>query len=575
MKKICIGITTFLIGISSVCAISNNFTIDSSHLSLSNNNIKENLVLGNFNESYSLSHSISTNNSKIEEEITELTKKTTYLLLGDFNNKDESCEEYYKRHQDYLNMGAYQTFPRDENTDSGYDESIANYKYAFISEFAVPSMFLQFNKLGILYNNYGDIRITINDNFIISSVLLPKVKMKEENAEDPRKYDTIETNLVITYYFLKIGDEYKLAYLYGETTEQMNNYFTELENTETKSTMQVAPSYDTNLKEVYDYSRLEAMTEDEINNIYNLNKDNIVVLNSYYNNYAVASGNGFFINNGLVITTWNFIERSLIEAQYITIKDNTGTSYEIEGIVTANPQTDIAVIKLKNKTDSQVKLGDAEVLQIEDPVISISSKTGIGLTVQKGIVVANDGYIQSSIPLSVADEGSPLLDKNGNVIGMNTSKQVNTSISLAVNVEVLKEVQNKFNNIDFSSIEAISFDKLKEQFYYVKYTDELVINNISSNKWKEYSKIGNIEENIKLELIKASYKDGVISLRYQNGISNYISSMQMASAFKEQLISEGFTEVLSGSKKCIYENSKYQVIIMDEFDYLIIIMVRL
>jgi len=71
-------------------------------------------------------------------------------------------------------------------------------------------------------------------------------------------------------------------------------------------------------------------------------------------------------------------------------------------------------------------------IKVEDPAIVISSKTSVGLTLQKGIVVANDGYIQSAIPLVTTDEGSPLFDQNGNVIGMNTAKQVNSSISLAI-----------------------------------------------------------------------------------------------------------------------------------------------
>lgn len=574
MKKFFIVVCFLLTGMFSVYALSDSFSINSSKLSFSTND-KNNSILDNFNDSYELSHSVSSGNVEVEKEITELSKKMTYLLLGDFNNKDESSDEYYRRHQDYLSMGAYKTFPRDENSESGYDESIPNYSYVVVSEFAVPSMFLQFDELGIQYNSYGDIRVSVNDNLIISSVSLPKVKMKEENSDDPKKYDIVETNLVITYYFLKIDDEYKLCYLYGETSEQIDEYFTKLENTENNVTMQVAPSYDSELKQIYDYSKLNSVKEEKINNIYNKNKSNIVILNSYYNNYLVASANGFFINEGLVITTWSFIEKSLVEAQYVAIKSSDGLSYEIEGIVTANPETDIAVVKLKNKMSKKVKLGNYKHLKLEDPVISISSKTGVGLTVQKGIVVANDGYIQSTIPLSVTDEGSPLLDQNGNVIGINTSKQVNTSISLAINSEVLKEVQDKFNDISFDSIQTITFNRLKEQMYYVKYNDEIAINNISKSKWKEYSKIGNVEENIKLKLLKASYKDGVVSLRYQNTVSNYISSMQLASSFKDKLLEDGYTEVLKGNEKCIYKNNKYQVIIMDEFDYLILVMVKL
>lgn len=574
MKKFLLGLTMVFVCIASVYALTNNFVIDSSQLSFTSSG-KKDAVLDSFNSSYALNSSIDDGDTALEEEITNLTKKTTYLLLGDFNTDTESSEEYYKRHQEYLDMGAYQSFPKDSNTSSGYDESIDNYSYASISELAVPSIFLKFNELGIKYSYYGDIRITKSNNLVISTITLPKVTMKEENANDSMKYDLIETNLVITYYFIKINDEYKLAYLFGESKDELENYFTELENTEAKNSLNMAPSYDSNLRKIYDYSKLDALTNQEIANVYALNYQNIVTLNSYYNNYSVASANGFFINEGLVITTWNFIEKSLIEAQFIAIKDSQGNTLEIDGIVTANPDTDIAVIKVKNKANTKVTLGDIEKVNIEDPVISISSKTGVGLTTQKGIILSKDGYIQSAIPLTSTDEGSPLFDKNGNVIGLNTSKQTDTSISLSIKSDILKEVQDKFNNIAFDSIETISFEDLKEEYYYVKYNDEVIANNIPSRKWKNFSKVGDIEDAINLELVKASYKNGTVSLRYKNNISKYIDSMQLASTFRENLINDGFKEVLSGSKKYIYKNNKYQVIIMDEFNYLIVVMVKL
>ncbi|MBQ7136711.1 MAG: trypsin-like peptidase domain-containing protein [Bacilli bacterium] len=575
MKKILLSICLILIvGFISVFALTDNFKIDSTKLSFAESNKNKN-VLDTFEKDYALSASISTNDKVLEEEMITLSKKMTYLLLGDINNSDESSEEYYKRHQDYLEMGTYKSFPRDENSESGYDESIKNYSYASISEFAVPSLFLQFNELGIQYSYFGDIRITVSDNLIISTVALPSIKMYEENKNDPMKIDIVETNLVITYYFLEVNGEYTLCYLFGETGDELAEYFSELENYENKGTMQLASSYDSNLKTLYDYSKLDAVTEQEINSIYNSNKDNIVILNSHYNNYSVASANGFYISDGLIVTSWNFLEKSLVGAQYIVITDNNGNYLELDGIVTANPESDVAVIKLKNKTNKKISLGDSTKLEVEDPVFAISSKTGIGLTIQNGIVISNDNYIQSAIPLTESDEGSPLFDKQGLVVGMNTSQQTNSSISLAVTSNVLKEIQEKFSNIDFDSIKTISFEELKEKYYYVDYNEEIINNNIPKSKWKKYKKIGNIEDTINLELIKASYEDGIVSLRYKNDISEYISSMQLSTPFREQLIDEGFKEKLVSSEKCIYENNKYQVIIMSEFDYLIIVMVIL
>lgn len=573
MKKKII-LTTLLLSISSITvyALSNNFNFDTSKLSFTSNS-KKGSVVSNFNQNYNLTYSISSDNEKLEDEIKNLTKRTTYLLFGEFNNKEESSEDYYKRKKDWYDLRYNPEVPKDDSNFLGLDTNSQEYLDDIVSGMAIPQIFSQATELGLQYSSYGDIRVTINDNLVISSITLPKVKLKVQSKTDPMKYDYIETNFVMHYYYKKLNNEWKLYYLYGEDTDDIGEYFNEIETTESK-TMAIAPSYQSQLSKIYSFDKLDNMTQNELNNIYKSNVNNVVFLNSYYNNSVIASANGFFISNGLIVTTWNFLEKALINGQYITAKGNNIT-YDIEGIVTANPDTDVAVIKVKNGNNSFIKLGDYKTTKTEDPAIIISSKSGTGAMVQTGIVISNEGYLQTSIPLSNVDEGSPLFNQSGDVIGINTSKSTNTSISIAMNSDVLKEIQNKFKSLNVDKIETISFDELKEKYYYVKYDSENVKNSIPKSKWKTYSKIGNIENTIKLELIKASYKDGIVSLRYKNSISQYISGMQLATDFKSKLISDGYEQVVNSSSKAIYKNKKYQVIIMDEFDYLIVVMVKL
>lgn len=573
MKKKII-LATLLISFSSITvyALTNNFNFDTSKLSFASNSKKGNVV-SNFNQNYNLTYSISNDNEKLEEEIKNLTKRTTYLLFGDFNSKDESSEDYYRRKKEWYDLRYNPEVPKDDSNAFGLDTNSQEYLDDIVSGMAIPQIFSQATELGLQYSSYGDIRVTINDNLVISSITLPNVKLKEQSKSDPMKYDYIETNFVMHYYYKKLNNEWKLYYLYGEDTDDVGEYFNEIETTESK-TMAIAPSYQSQLSKIYSFEKLDKMTEEKLNNIYNSNVNNVVFLNGYYNNSVIASANGFFINNGLIVTTWNFLEKALINGQYITIKGNN-ISYEVEGIVTANPDTDVAVIKVKNSNNSSIKLGDYKATNVEDPAIIISSKSGTGVMVQTGIVISNEDYIQTSIPLSTVDEGSPLFNQRGDVIGINTSKSTNTSISIAMNSEVLKEIQNKFKSLSFDKIETISFNELKEKYYYVKYNSENIKNSIPKGKWKTYSKIGNIEDTIKLELVKASYKDGIVSLRYKNSISQYINSMQLATDFKSKLISDGYEQVVNSSSKSIYKNKKYQVIIMDEFDYLIVVMVKL
>lgn len=563
-KKILLIVVLLFVGIISVYA-SSHFIFDISELSFISTKKKE--VSGYFNKSYQLSSSMSGNDAGLEKKIQDLTKKTTYLLFGDFNNKNESSETYYKRKKDWFDLRYNPEVKRKNDTES--KEYVDN----LVSQFALSQVFDQASLLGLIYYSYGDIRIVIQNDMIISSITLPNVRIKVQSKNDPMKFDYVESDYVMHYYYKKLDQEWKLYYLYGEDVGEYEQYFEQVGSTESYI-MSIAPSDITDLSTIYNFNKLNNVSQSQIQTIYDHNISNIVFLNSYYNNSVVSSANGFFINKGIIVTTWSFLEDCLINGQYIAIKNNN-RNYELEGIVTINPKTDIAVLKVKNASSSFVKLGNYKNVKMEDPAFVISSKYGTGFVVQKGIILSSDDFIQTSIPLSKMDQGSPLFNQNGEVVGISTIKSINNNISFMIHSEILKEIQNKFNSIDYDKVEVISFQDLKEKYYYVKQDEEIIKNTIPEKKWKEYSKIGNIEKTIKLELVKASYEDKIVSLRYKNNISEYISSMQLAESFKEKLVHDGFKEVVSSEKKAIYKNNKYQVVIMDEFDCLIVVMVKL
>ena len=574
MKKKILLITLLSISAFGVFALSNKFTIDSSKFSFSKN-YKQNSVTNEFNKDYALTYNISSGNEELKEEITALSKKVTYLLLGQGDMTNESSLEYYERRNKYLELKYDPEIPKDSNSYSGYDETSQEYNDSILSDFAIPQMFSQLDELNITYNSIGAIRVGIVDDYVISMVSLPNATLKQENSEEPLKYDTVKTNLIMYYYFKKLNDEYKLYYLFGEGTDDLSQYFGSIEDNENTKNLVIAKNNDTKLREIYDFSKADSLDENKLNQIYNSNSKNILILSAYYNTSLVASANGVLISDGLVVTTWNFLEKALINSQFFAIKDNEGNSYQIDGIVTANPETDLVVIKLKDKVTATTTLGNINNVNINDAVMTISSKSGVGLSLQTGIVTSKDGYIQSAIPLTETDEGSPLYNDAGQLIGINTAKAVNTSVSLAIDVNALEEIKNKIGSKEFDSIKAVSFNELKEKYYYTNYNEEKIVNSISDTKWQTFKKIGDIENNIKLELVKASYDNNVVSLRYKNGISKYINSMQLASSFKEELINSGYRETLNSSTKCIYVSNDYKVMIMDEFDYLIIVMVKL
>ena len=51
--------------------------------------------------------------------------------------------------------------------------------------------------------------------------------------------------------------------------------------------------------------------------------------------------------------------------------------------------------------------------------------------------------------------------------------------------------------------------------------------------------------------------------------------MTLITPFREELLKENYKEILNSPKKLVYENGKYKVIVMEEFSYLIVVMVKL
>ena len=176
-------------------------------------NKKDEDVFLNFDNNYSVENDNEENNQDFEQEIKELTKKTTYLLLGEPNSQKDSSEEYFKRHKDYLNLRYNPEIPKDPNSYADLDKNSQEYKDDILSGLSVPGMFLQLEELDVKYNSYGEIRISvINENYVISSITLDDVNMKEQNSNSPMEYNRINTNLTLYYFFKKLNGEFKLLW---------------------------------------------------------------------------------------------------------------------------------------------------------------------------------------------------------------------------------------------------------------------------------------------------------------------------------------------------------------------------
>jgi serine protease Do len=139
-----------------------------------------------------------------------------------------------------------------------------------------------------------------------------------------------------------------------------------------------------------------------------------------------AAGAGFIIDSAGYILTNNHVVESGGE---ITVSLSDGRELKAR-LVGADPDTDVALLKVDAGRLPSVALADDRGLRVGDWVVAVGNPYGLGGTVTAGIVssLGRDigsgpytDYIQIDAPINQGNSGGPTFDTSGRVIGMNTA----------------------------------------------------------------------------------------------------------------------------------------------------------
>ncbi len=146
-------------------------------------------------------------------------------------------------------------------------------------------------------------------------------------------------------------------------------------------------------------------------------------------------GSGFIVDSkGYIITNYHVVEK----ADKIYVKLSTDPDTQDLGrparVIGTDKATDLAVIKIDtNSPLPTVKLGNSDTASVGDWVEAIGSPFALSQTVTAGIISAKNRtidpgaggqfqhFIQTDAAINPGNSGGPLLDMNGEVIGVNTA----------------------------------------------------------------------------------------------------------------------------------------------------------
>lgn len=141
----------------------------------------------------------------------------------------------------------------------------------------------------------------------------------------------------------------------------------------------------------------------------------------------VASGTGFVVSaDGIIVTNRHVVSET--DASYTVVFDD-GTSYEAE-VVGRDVTTDLALLQIDAKDLPALELADSDKAVVGQSVIAIGNTLGeYDNTVTKGIIsgLSRDlggqysGLIQTDAAINSGNSGGPLLNLDGEVLGINTA----------------------------------------------------------------------------------------------------------------------------------------------------------
>ena len=166
-----------------------------------------------------------------------------------------------------------------------------------------------------------------------------------------------------------------------------------------------------------------------------------------------GTGSGFIVSqDGHLLTNAHVVAEA--DTVQVTLKD--GRSFEGQ-VVGVDPVTDVAAVKIKATNLPTAKLGDSQNLVPGQWAIAIGNPLGLDNTVTVGIISATDrtseqvgvpnkrvNFIQTDAAINPGNSGGPLLNAEGEVIGINTAIRADAQgLGFAIPIATAARVANQ------------------------------------------------------------------------------------------------------------------------------------
>ena len=157
-------------------------------------------------------------------------------------------------------------------------------------------------------------------------------------------------------------------------------------------------------------------------------------------------------SNGWILTNHHVVEGSdTMQVELLDGRSFTGTVYGIDTL------TDLAIVKVDATGLPTARLGNSDALKVGQLVVAIGSPLGTysnsvtsGIVSAKGRSITTDGnqalnnLIQTDAAINPGNSGGPLLDADGNIVGINTAIAADSNgIGFAIPIDIARPIMEQ------------------------------------------------------------------------------------------------------------------------------------
>ena len=183
----------------------------------------------------------------------------------------------------------------------------------------------------------------------------------------------------------------------------------------------------------------------------------------------VGQGSGFIVReDGAVVTNYHVISMAS------DVKIKIGWKIlDVEGVLHADPENDLAIVKMEGKGYPKVKIGDADKLKVGEKIYVIGSPQGLENTISEGILSGirelgrEHKILQMTAPISPGSSGGPLFNSSGEAVGVATFLIAETqNLNFAMPINLITAGLTKKDLVSPQDACQVDFNQTAACWYY-------------------------------------------------------------------------------------------------------------